>query len=438
MVEDNIKFGVGCSTNWDPTKAGREAIVKALQQIDYKPKFLLIFSTIHYAKEKGGLQKLLNSCRCLVNDKVPSIGGTVTGFICPEGCHTRGVVVVASKGDIDVSADYGEKVIYNPTSIGRKIGKTISRKLKDSKKRNKLLVEFTTGPTEPTWIASPRIYNFIKYFYKKFPLRISWFLRDMILKSYITLFPSGPGMEEEVLFGISENLDEYHLFGCSTFDDTKCLKNYQFYNNKILHNSTVAIGLALDKEIITEQSTYVIPTEKKVNIKRGWGGYMIDLINNKPATDEYIKEMGWPAEYIKENIEQVTRKTFYYPLGFRDNNKLHPFATGFFFGESIVTNRKIKKDEIEFLLTSAKKLVSDFDGMLKKLEEKETVFTIVATDQPPIGILGVNINILKKALDKSTRGSPYLMLFGVGEHLKMPYEAGVFENGVVIGLSIRN
>ncbi|RLG18063.1 hypothetical protein DRN75_02575 [Nanoarchaeota archaeon] len=436
MVEDNIKFGVGMSQKWDPKKAGVEATNKAIEQVGYKPKFLLIFSTIHYAKEKGGLKSLLKGCRRLIDDNVPSIGGTVTGFICPEGCFTHGVVVVAGSGDIDVSADYGEKVIYNPTSIGRKIGKTISRKLKDSKKRNKLLIEFTTGPTEPTWIASPRIYNFIKYFYKKLPLRISWFLRDLIINTYIALSPSGPGMEEDVLYAMSEPLNKYYLIGCSTFDDMASLKHYQFLNSIALKDSTVALGLSLNNKIILDRKLSLISLGKKFKIKKGWKDFCIDLINNQPASTQYLREMGWPRVYMEAHIEQVTKKTFYYPLGFKDNDQIYTFPVGFFFGESIVSNRKIRKDEVELFLTSSKKTLEDVENYLKLITEKKTKFTLIIKGAPMIGVFGAHINVMKKIMDYYLNNSPYLMLFGSGEHSKKPNEKAIFNNFSTVMLSI--
>lgn len=433
----DIKFGVGCSKNWDPKVAGVEATTKALEQIGgEKPKFLLIFSTIHYAKEKDGLKKLLHSCRSLVDKDVPSIGGTVTGFICSEGCHTMGVVVVAGTGDVDVFSSHFNNVMQTPKTVGKYITKISNSESKKSEKKNKLLIEFITGPTEPTLIAKPIMYNSIRFLYRILPKKVSWFIRNLLLDIYILLSPSGPGREEEVLEILSE-LDDFFIIGCSTFDDLKAIRNYQFHNNKVLNNSAVSLGIALDNDIKLKNLSTISPTGKKFKIKRGWKNFMVDLINDKPATTQYLKEMGWPSEYVKEHISQVTRKTVYYGLGFREGNQIHEFAAGFFFGESIVTNRKIKQDEIELLLTSARTIVDNFKNLLNEIcEDNNLIFTLTVIGMQMIGILGSNIEILKRQLDERLKDSPYLVLIGVGQHSKMPHNESLFAQYSITTLSI--
>jgi hypothetical protein len=431
----DIKFGVGSSTNWDPKVAGVEATVKALEQVNYKPKFLLIFCTIHYAKEKGGLQKLLAGCRSLVEDDIPSIGGTVTGFICPEGCHTRGVAVVAGSGNFSLTVNCGKGASNNPITIGKKLGKALSEHDSGIRK-NKLVIEFSQGPTEPKGYSHIINLKIFEYIYKNLPKNFAWYLRDMFTRVYLKLIRGGPGNEEEILHAMAEYLPEHYLIGCSMFDDMKILHNYQFYNEVLLDRSTVALMIALDEHVQLERRLPIIPTNKKFRIKRGWNDFSIDLIDGHPAVTRYFEEMGWPKEYIKPHIRQLVRETFYYPFGFREGEQIYPFPAGFFFYESIMQNRKIKKDEIELFLTSGKKTLEGVEECLQTVQDRKNIFTFTVFGFQILNMLGEKINRIKEIMDNSLNKSPYLMLFDSGEHSKKPHERVMFTDYGIVMMSI--
>ena len=83
-----LKAGVGLSRKWDAREAGREVAESALEKLDgEKPKFFLLFSTIHYEKY-GGFQELLNGVWEVLPEGTPLIGGTVAGFMNNYGCFT--------------------------------------------------------------------------------------------------------------------------------------------------------------------------------------------------------------------------------------------------------------------------------------------------------------------------------------------------------------
>ena len=69
-----LKAGVGLSRKWDAREAGREVAETALEKLDgEKPKFFLLFSTIHY-ENYGGFQELLNGVWEVLPDGTPLIG----------------------------------------------------------------------------------------------------------------------------------------------------------------------------------------------------------------------------------------------------------------------------------------------------------------------------------------------------------------------------
>ncbi|RLF38472.1 MAG: hypothetical protein DRN00_04060, partial [Thermoplasmata archaeon] len=97
-MKEELKAGVGLSRKWDAREAGREVAETALEKLDgEKPKFFLLFSTIHYEKY-GGFQELLNGVWEVLPEGTPLIGGTVAGFMIPEGVYSRGVTGVVFGG----------------------------------------------------------------------------------------------------------------------------------------------------------------------------------------------------------------------------------------------------------------------------------------------------------------------------------------------------
>jgi len=436
--QSDIKFGVGMSQEWDPYKAGVQATSKALEQVGYKPKFLLIFSTIHYAtekgaKKKGGLKAMLKGCRDLVDKKLPSIGGTVTGFICPEGCSTRGCVVVAGAGDgMDIAGGYANNVRRAPIMAGKKIAKSIKEQLSNSTKENKLLIEFTTGAKEPKIMT----YDIIRNLSGKLPNKVWWSVRDILNEIVVKYFNEGQGMEGAVLDAVGENLEDYYIIGAPTFDDLGALRNYQFYNAKVLEGGVVGLGITSNNPILADRRFPPIPTGKKFKIKRGWGNFWIDQVDGQPAAIQFFKEIGWPPEYAKTHIVKLMSKTYFQVLGFEHEGVKYAFPLGFFFGKSILTNIQIKKDEIELFLTSTKRILSILDDYFKYFDSKKQHMSFMFGTPPIIGMFGANIWKIKEVLDSYHNNLPYLVLFGAGELFKRPNDNAIFSDYSLVMLSI--
>ncbi|MBN2014444.1 MAG: hypothetical protein JW778_04635 [Candidatus Altiarchaeota archaeon] len=425
--EPDLKFGVGMSQDWDPYRAGVQAASKALEQIEYKPKFLLIFSTIHYADTKGGLKALLKGCRDLIKDDVPSIGGTITGFICPEGCYTRGCVVVAGGGDIDVTSAFGRNIFKDPISAGSRVGSKISKELNNSEKRTKLLLEFISGPIEPRIVMGKRV----RSLFKKIPDFIAPMVSDILLIIGRKYLQYGASVEKYVDRGIVKSLKDFYLFGCSTFDDSKALRNYQFYDNEVFDRSVVTIGIGINDYVRLDKKISVIPTGKKMQIEKGWQGYSIKRINNKPAVSQYIKEMGWPEDYNSiVSVEDIGKKTWYSQLGHWKDNEIYPIIIGLFFGENIWVGTEITSDEIEVFLTSAKKIINDLKDALIEIRDKRPCFTFFAEVPNIVVIFGEKLYVIKELIDETLKDSPYLTIIGSGLEIKNRNEnAKLFQNG---------
>ena len=143
MTEKNSEFkaAVGLSQKWDAYDAGREVVIDTLNKLGegVEPKFFIIFSTIHY-KEHGGFKKLLEGARDVLPEGIPLIGGTIQGFIIPQGCFVRGVAALAVYyPQMDVAVGFGKNTRRNPKHAAMECIKMIKPTLDKSQFENGFL-----------------------------------------------------------------------------------------------------------------------------------------------------------------------------------------------------------------------------------------------------------------------------------------------------------
>ena len=122
MREEEFKICVEISREWDGDKVANELIEKIKKNISL-PKFILLFTTIHYKKE---FKKILGGIRSNFPD-TPLIGGTVAGFMTNEGSYTRGVTVLAvDYSNIKVNIGIGHDTKKNPEKAALEFIKMIT------------------------------------------------------------------------------------------------------------------------------------------------------------------------------------------------------------------------------------------------------------------------------------------------------------------------
>ena len=421
----DIKFAVGMSKEWDPYGAGHEATLKAISQLDGDPKFLLIFSTIHYDDEDRDIKKVLDGAQSVLGEGIPIIGGVVVGFICPEGCFMHGILAIVCSGTkVDCVIANSRNIFRSPIDKGQKLGNKIKASSPRLHNKHKILFNFLSGPIEPKMMANPKIREIIK----KIPNKLLFPLTNIFLAFSMRILQYGPGTEEEVVEGISNVLPDFNIIGCSTFDDMRCYRHYQFYNTNVLKKSIVSLAVSFDNQVISQRKIPLIPLNKKLKLKRGWENYCIHTINDKPAVSAYLKEMGWPESYKKTHVEHLSRVTFHYPMAFRRDNWTYAFPAGFLFGEVILTNRRIHNSEVELFTTSAKKTIVDFKDLTNEIRDKKVNFSFSVAGMDIITVLGDKIEKIKDILDEAIPNSPYVVLFGSGEHLKKNDEKPIVSN----------
>ena len=434
IEEYDIKFGVGMSQDKDPTNAGREASEKAIEQLNGKPvKFMLIFSTSHY-DNKNSRNKLISTCREWIAEDTPSIGGTVTGFICPEGFAVRGVVVLAASGNFDVSSGMFNKIRSKPDVAGKVVGKKISSGLSRSNKANKIIFNFISGPKESEIWTTYLVKNLIS----KVPYPVFLKLRDVLCSLAANYMQQGVGFEDIILESMENEIQDYYMFGSGTFDDMKARKNSVFYNNNSFPSALASLGISLDNRVIRKRYFPLIHSGKEFRIKRGWKNYWIDEINGKPAVMGYSELLGYPRYFMGEHTERFTYTLFQLPFGYEFNGYEYAFPTGFFMGKSILTNLQIKSDTVELLYTSTALFLKTMKDYFKSLDDGKDYFTFCSAVGVLVGSFGSKIRIIKEVLDEGTKGRPYLLIFNSADFFKTPETRTIVSDYALSFLSIED
>ncbi|PNX48255.1 MAG: hypothetical protein BV459_02695, partial [Thermoplasmata archaeon M11B2D] len=156
MIEQKFEAAVGMSRKWDAREAGREVAETAIKKLSRPPDFFLLFSTIHYEKH-GGFQEFLNGVWDVLPKGTPLVGGTVAGFMNPEGCYTRGATAMAvSYPNMNVAVGFGKNTKRNPLTAARKCAKMLKEGLKESSYQNKFIMTIISGGLGPQILGMGR------------------------------------------------------------------------------------------------------------------------------------------------------------------------------------------------------------------------------------------------------------------------------------------
>jgi len=413
-----FKAGVGLSRKWDAREAGREVALTTLEKLgDKKPDFFLLFSTIHYEKY-GGFQEFLAGVWDILPEGTPLIGGTVAGFIIPQGCFTRGATALAvSYPNMDVAVGIGRNTKRAPHLAAKQCAEMIKRGLRGSRYENKFLIDVISGPTIPK----------LSFFNKKV-------IKSKILENVIPILfhisekilQKGVGREEEILDELIKNLPEYSIIGGSTYDDNKMTRNYQFYSKYIFTNSIVALALCseLVPSINTTHGLKETDTKLEITGLRGEDRIIYE-INNNPAADEFLKALDWPREYLNE---KAYLKTYFTPLGFKKNGVLFPEIIGYFIGNSIICGYKIKDNDLYLLSASGKSLMNSIDLNLEIFKDKEIFMAFGICCAIMLQTLGSNVFHIQRKLLEVFGESPFLLLYGAGIDAYTPQKGGYHIN----------
>jgi len=406
-----FKATVEISRKWDGNEVAEE-IVNKIKNKNLNPKFILLFTTIHYKNE---FEKILTGIKNGFQNSL-LIGSTIAGFITSEGCFTRGVTALSvDYPNMEISVGIGRNTKKNPEKAALDCTAMIKDQKKQETWKNKLLLDIISATTVP----------------QMFGKRTSVFIGNLptavlakMLEVSTRRFQLGAGNIEIILDKLVENFKDRYIFGIGANDNNKFVSNYQFYNGNVEKNSVICLSISTDKKLFFNENIGGLkPTGKTLRITdKKLDGLLITKINDRPANDEFFNIMGWDKDTINENT--LFRKILYYPFVYKENGALHPEIFGLFLGKSIACGNLMRGDDAEIYSSSGKNILESFRNLLPEKAD----LSIILSCSMILETLGREIYKIKKTLDEHS--TCYLLIFSGPEHFYNP-ENNVFMNRVI-------
>lgn len=400
----------GISQKLNVTEAVEEAFNLARKELSKNPTLGFIFSTINYEKDNG-FKKMLDTIFKLVPNSTPFVGCTTPGYITNLGCGTQGIVILLIYSDeIQVTKVYAKNTKQNPIQAAKEIVSQI-KKIEPINYKNKILIEFTSGPTMPTLpivrkinlIKSPNIGNI---FCKFLP--------------FTSIIGYGVAKDDEILTVIDSQLQDYYLIGGANIDDGSLSRNYQFYGNQPLTNSIVGLCIYTNKDISVDgflemqKASADFEVTKTDNSKR-----VIKEIEHAPATKKFLEKTGLDDIAFKDK-SLLYRTTLFYPIGFTEKPNSST-AIGAIYGNNILLGHKIIGKKC-YILSSSGKYILETPLKLEKYFNTKRNLMFVSGCETGLEALGKKIYIQKDKLIEVTHDTPFVTVFFGGEHYKKPNE----------------
>ncbi len=364
---DDFEVVVVTSRNWEAREAGQEIARKLHEKLKHQPKFILLFTTIHYEKY-GGFQPILDEIYNVFPEEVPLVGGTVAGFMNQEGVYARGASAMAVYSEkMDVAMGIGHDIKRDQKRAASEVLKKIVEPLAQSSRKNVVIIDIISGVTVPSIPGMKRIVVIRN--------KILANLSMLILKISSIFFQKGIGREEVVLNEIKNKIGKtVGLFGGSTMDNVVFSRSYEFANKSVLKNSVVLLTLMSDINYeIKGAHGFKQRDDKYYSITTGAWNRVIATIDSESAVKEYLNRFNWSYDLVNENT--FHRRFIFNPVGFLDSEgKLQPFVAGGFFGGNYVGGGPIQGNKICYLQATGKDLLETADQLIEETNPKGVYF----------------------------------------------------------------
>jgi len=255
-----IKTGIGKSNNPDASIAGVEACKQALDQVGGKAELIIVFSTVAYDQEK-----MLKGVRS-VSKEIPLVGCSDFGEITTEGPVSRYIAVMALDSDtIDFTIGIGEGTDKDSHKAGAMAARDVKEKASQSPSLFMMLLD---GLAEN---GAAAVRGVQEVFGKNFP-----------------------------------------IMGGSAGDDFLFKKTYQYYNDQVLSNAMVGIGLSGKFSFGVGVKHGWEPIGLPMKVTKAEGAKLIE-VNNRPALSVYEDYFGKKVEELTK--EPIAKMAYTYPLG---------------------------------------------------------------------------------------------------------------------------
>jgi hypothetical protein len=255
-----IEAGVGRSNNPDATKAGAEACREALSEAGNKANLIIVFSTVAYSQ-----QKILKGVRS-ISKEIPLVGCSDSGEITTEGPVSKHLAVMALNSDtINFTIGIGEGADKDSHKAGVMAAQEVKKKAKGD---------------------------------------ISLFM--MLLDG---LAENGAATVRGVQEVLGEN---FPIVGGSAGDDFLFKKTYEHFNDQVLTNTAIGLGLSGKFSFGVGVRHGWEPIGLPMKVTKAKGAKLIE-VNNRPALSIYEDYFGKKAEELIK--EPIARMAYTYPLG---------------------------------------------------------------------------------------------------------------------------
>jgi hypothetical protein len=419
MIEPKFEASVGMSRKWDAREAGREVAETTIKNLTRPPDFFLLFATIHYEKY-GGFQEFLNGVWDVLPTETPLVGGTVTGFMNNYGCFSRGASALAvSYPHIDVAVGVGKNTKRNPYRAAKQCADMIQNNLKESPYKNKFLLNFISGPIMPSIPGVGQKKYIRSGFVSKFALQALGLSQALVQK--------GLGREDEIFEKTVQQLPEYQMILGTSMDDYRGMKNYHFFNDKILTNAVVNLGVATDLDFDVCTTHGMKKTDLHFTItKLGAGNHAICKINDKPAVPELLRLLHWPEGYLSE--ETMIHTILYYPISLKRHGREVPVVMPVMMKDSIIVPCVIDDGEVSILTVSGKDLVQAVKENLHFFNRIQPEFGLLSACMTILQTLGRKTNIVHEELCNYFKDKSFLLFYGAGEGTYSPTKEITYAN----------
>jgi len=406
-----FEAAVEISREWDAYTAGQEVATKVLAKMTQKPKFVLLFATIHYEKN-GGFKKLLEGVYSKLPEDVPLVGGTYAGFSNNDGTYTRGVAgVTIYSDDMEVSVGVGRNTKRSPQSAGKQCANLLMEWYNKSTGKNKVILNFISGVTMPRAPGMNRIVVLTNNILARFSI--------LLLQVSSLVFQKGIAREEEVLEELKQDLGgDVAIFGGSTVDNNVFSRSYEFKNKEVFSNSIVGLGISTNRDLYFGAGTGFVKSGlhfDKVQT-RAWGR-MIRWMDGKPAVSAYLDALGWSRGLVDEKM--FHRRFIFNPLGYEnDEGKICPTVPGAFLGNNYVSGGPVLSQRLYLLRANGADLLNAVDEATAKMDGRYS-FALVTSCASRLETLGTQENTVREKL-KNKINAPFLILYTTGENYCLP------------------
>jgi hypothetical protein len=405
-MTSNVETAIGLSRKWDARAAGREVAESAIQQMTRPPDFFLLFCTIHY-ETYGGFQEFLNGVWDVLPKGTPLVGGTVTGFMNNYGCFSRGATALAvSYSRMDIAVSMGKNTKRNPKKAAKQSAETIHETLKSSPFQHKFLLNFISGPVMPSIPGVGQKKYIRSGFVSKFALQVLGLSQKLVQK--------GLGREDEIFEETVQHLPEYQMILGTSMDDYKGIRNYQFFNDTVLTNAVVNLGIATDLNLGTVTTHGMKETNLHFTItKLGAGNHAICQINKKPAVPEFLRLLHWPEGYLTE--ETMLHTILYYPISLTHGNRKVPIVTPLIMKDYIFVPCIIDAGEVSILTVNGKDLIHAVQKNLQNFQTIQPEFGLFSSCITILQTLGQKTYLIQEELQKYFKDKSFLLFYSAGE-----------------------